>query len=269
MLEYGFDVYPISDGEIHRFKGPEDKKPNGWYVFHGDHGAFGNWKSNLTVPWSDCTKRNIEPAEYQKLIERERADRARKDSLKHSEAAIRARSIWTNATPAIDHPYLTRKQVQAHGIRQSGEALIIPMYRGRELRSIQRIFPSGQKLFLEGGATSAAYYPIGHINGRLWIAEGFATSGSIHEATGDAVACAFSGFNMAKVAKSFHKQYPDLDIRIAGDAGGEPFANEAMIACLGKSALPVFDDGDDGSDWNDFLCLYGKDKTREALYGRI
>ena len=48
MLEYGFDVHPISDGQFHRFKGPEDKKPNRWYIFHGDHGAFGNWKTNRT-----------------------------------------------------------------------------------------------------------------------------------------------------------------------------------------------------------------------------
>ncbi len=41
MLEHGFDVYPEPDGQIHRFKGPGDKNLNGWYVFHGDHGAIG------------------------------------------------------------------------------------------------------------------------------------------------------------------------------------------------------------------------------------
>ena len=75
MLEHGYDVYPIADGAIHRFKGPDDKKPNAWYVFHGDHGAFGNWKTNLTVPWSDRSKSDIDPREYRKLIERERAER--------------------------------------------------------------------------------------------------------------------------------------------------------------------------------------------------
>ena len=63
MLEYGFDVHPISDGKIHRFKGPEDKKPNGWYVFHGDHGAFGNWRTmgDTHIPWSN--RRNLSPSE--------------------------------------------------------------------------------------------------------------------------------------------------------------------------------------------------------------
>ncbi len=93
MLEHGFDVYPVSDGVIHRFKGPDDKKLNGWYVFHGDHGAFGNWKTNLTVPWSDRSQTDISPEEYRKLIERERAERIRTDSLRHAEAAAAARSI--------------------------------------------------------------------------------------------------------------------------------------------------------------------------------
>ena len=269
MLEHGFDVYPVSDGQIHRFRGPEDKEPNGWYVCHGSHGAFGNWRTSLTVPWSDRNQSDIDRDEYRKLIERERAERLRTEAIKHADAAKKARSIWAKAVPATENPYLTRKQVQPHGIRQSGDALIIPMYRDRELRSVQRIFSTGQKRFLKDGDTCATYYPIGQLNGRLWIAEGFATSASIYEVTGNAVACAFSGTNMTKVAKSFRKQYPDLDIRIAGDNGGEKYTDEAMIACLGKAAIPIFDEGDEGSDWNDFFCLYGREITRENLNAGI
>ncbi len=276
MLKFGYDAYPEPDQRIHRYKLPDDKsgRKSGWYICFGDSGAFGDWRKpdKGKVKWSHRKaqyRTQKDHAEYQRMLELERRERRRLEVLRHSEAAIRARLIWTKSTPATDHPYLKRKQLQPHDIRQAGDALVIPMYRDREMRSIQRIFPTGRKRFLKDGDTSAAYYPIGQINGRLWIAEGFATSGSIHEATADAVACAFSGLNMAKVAKTFRKQYPDLDIRIAGDKGGEKYADEAMIACMGKSAQPVFDDGDDGSDWNDFLCLYGKDKTREALYGRV
>ena len=93
MLQYGFDIDPISDGEIHRFKGPEDKKRNGWYVLHGDHGAFGNWRTNLTVPW--CSKdAKIDRGEYRKIVKRERAERVLAEAIKHSEAATKARSIW-------------------------------------------------------------------------------------------------------------------------------------------------------------------------------
>ena len=184
-------------------------------------------------------------------------------------AAAEAMQLWQHAIPVLSHPYLQRKKVQPHGIRQSGDALIIPMYRDREIRSVQRIYTDGRKRFLKDGDIYATYYAIGKLNGRLWIAEGFATAASVYECTETAVACAFSGLNMAKVAMAFRKQYPDLDIRIAGDAGGEKYADEAMIACLGKGAIPVFDNGDKGSDWNDFFCLYGKEVTRENLNAGI
>ena len=270
MLEYGIDVYPVADGQLHRFKGPDDKRQNGWYVLYHDFGAFGNWKTGITVKWSE--RRKLSDQERRDLnhqIRTQCRQRQKEREQRQHAAAEEAGKIWRYADVVVSHPYLQRKQVQAHGIRQADDALIIPMYRGRQLRSIQRIYPDGRKRFLKDGDIYAAYHPIGKLRERLWIAEGFATSASVFEATGDAVACAFSGANMAKVAKAFRKQHPKLDIRIAGDVGGEKYADEAMIACLGKRALPIFDDGDDGNDWNDFSCLYGKDTTRNALHGRI
>jgi len=270
MLAYGYDVYPVADGELHRFKGPDDKRHNGWYVLYDGFGAFGHWKTGITVKWSE--RRKLSDQERRDLSQQMRAQRRQRQkerAQRQQAAAEEARKIWKCAAPVVSHPYLQLKHVQAHGIRQDDDALIIPMYRGRQLRSIQRIYPDGRKRFLKNGDIYATYYPIGKLNGRLWLAEGFATAASVFEASGTATACAFSGGNMAKVAKSFHKQYPDLDVRIAGDAGGEKYADEAMIACLGKAAIPVFDDGDEGSDWNDFFCCYGADTTRNALYGRI
>jgi len=270
MLQHGFDVHLISDGEIHRFKGPEDKRPNGWYVFHGGHGAFGNWKTGVVVKWSDRGKlTDSARRDLDQQIRKQRKARHKEREQRQQAAAAEAKKLWQHAIPVLSHPYLEYKKVTPHGIRQSGEALIIPMYRNRELRSVQRIFADGRKRFLKNGDIYATYYPMGQIDDQLWIAEGFATAASVFEASGAATACAFSGVNMAKVARAFRKRYPDLDIRIAGDAGGERYADKAMIACLGKSALPVFDDDDDGSDWNDFTCLYGTDTTKEALYGRV
>ena len=274
MLKHGFDVMPKPDGRYHRHKLSDDKKgrKSGWYVCFGDAGAFGDWRKpdRGKIRWSKHGElTNQERRDLSQQIELRRKARRKEREKRQQAAAAKAAKLWHEAVPVLAHPYLLRKGVQPHGIRQSDDALLIPMYRDRELRSVQRIFPSGQKRFLKDGDIYAAYFPVGRINGRLWIAEGFATSCSVHEATGDAVACAFSGGNMAKVAKVFRKQYLDLDICIAGDAGGERYADEAMIACLGRSALPVFDGDDEGTDWNDFTCLYGAAMTREALYGRI
>ena len=270
MLQYGFDVDPEPDGKIHRFKGPDDKRHNGWYICDSDHGAFGNWKSGVVVKWSQRGKlTDQERRDLDQQIRKQRQARRKEREQRQQAAAAEATKLWQHAIPASSHPYLQRKQVQPHGIRQSGDALVIPMYRDRDLRSVQRIFPTGRKRFLKDGDIYATYYPIGQFNGQLWIAEGFATAASVYEATGTATACAFSGGNIAKVAKAFRKQYPDLDICIAGDKGGERYADEAMIACLGKVAIPIFDEGDEGSDWNDFFCLYGKEVTRENLNAGI
>jgi len=270
MLEYGFDVYPEPDGQIHRFKGPDDKRQNGWYIYDVDHGAFGNWRTGVVVKWSERGKlTDQERRDLNQKIRQQREARRKEREQRQQAAAAEATKLWQHAIPVLSHPYLQRKQVQAHGIRQSGDALIIPMYRDRELQSVQRIYADGRKRFLKEGDIYAKYYPLGHIKDQLWIAEGFATAASVFEASGTATACAFSGLNMAKVAKWFRKQHPDLNIRIAGDAGGEKHCDEAMIACLGKGAIPVFNDGDEGSDWNDFFCLYGKEVTRENLNAGI
>ena len=266
MLEYGYDVHPIADGAIHRFKGPDDKKPNGWYVFHGDHGAFGNWKTDLTVPWSDRGKSGIDPNEYQKLIERERAERLRSDSLRHAEAATAARSIWDESAPATEHPYLKRKQIQPHGIRVNGDRLVVPMTIDTHIHSLQFITDENKK-FMPGGRVKGCYYSIGKLTNPLWIAEGFATAATIHDATGRAAVCAFNAGNLVAVTKHFMEM--DLTVYIAADndkAGWEA-AGRARLVGAEYRAAPDFDDGQDGSDWNDFFVMYGKEQTREGLYG--
>ena len=269
MLEYGFDVYPEPDGQIHRFKGPDDKRHNGWYICDVDHGAFGNWKTGVVVKWSERGKlTDQERRDLNQQIRQQRQARRKEREQKQQAAAAEAVKLWQHAIPVLSHPYLQRKKVQPHGIRVHEGRLVVPMTINTHIHSLQFITDDFKK-FMPRGKVKGCYYPIGKLRERLWIAEGFATSASVFEATGDAVACAFSGVNMAKVAKSFRKQHPKLDIRIAGDVGGEKYTDEAMIACLGKRALPIFDDGDDGNDWNDFSCLYGKDTTRNALHGRI
>jgi len=53
MLSAGLvsDVAVIPDGEIHRFKADGDKRPDSWFVFYGDGGAFGNWRTSLRETW--------------------------------------------------------------------------------------------------------------------------------------------------------------------------------------------------------------------------
>ena len=262
MLEHGYDVYPIADGEIHRFKGPEDKKPNGWYVFHGGHGAFGNWKTNLTVPWSDRTKSDISPNEYRKLIERERAERIRTDSLRHAEAAAAARSIWAKAQPATGHPYLKRKQVQPHGIRVNGDRLVVPMTIDTHIHSLQFISDDHKK-FMPRGRVKGCYYPIGSLTNQIWIAEGFATAATVYDVTGHATVCAFNARNLIAVTEHFVKMGLRVFIAADNDEAGIDAADKSIDAGAEYASWPE----PEKTDWNDYGVTHDAETTYEALCG--
>ena len=270
MLQHGFDVYPIPDGEIHRFKGPKDKRPNGWYVFHGDHGAFGNWKSDVCEKWSK--RGQLSPDErraIQKKIQASKRRYARETNARHEKAATEAAALWNSATPCIGHTYLSKKGVFSYGLKVHGVHLLVPMYQDGKLWSLQKIAPDGSKRFLPGARVSGCYFPIGKPRQRLWLAEGYATAATLHELTGDAIACCFNAGNLAQVAVTLRRKLPDFRITVGADndkAGLENASRAAAIAG-GKFVYPEFDSGDSGSDWNDFATIYGKRFAQEAIRG--
>lgn len=271
MLEYGFDVHPTADGKFHRFKGPDDKRENGWYVFHGDHGAFGNWKTSLTVRWSNRGQlSDDERRELDRKINAFRRRHAREIKAGHNRVAKEAASIWRAATPCIRHSYLTNKRVLSHGLKVRDANLLVPMYDNGKLWSLQQIPPDGiKKRNLPGGKVKGCYYPIGTPGKRLWLAEGYATAATLHELTGDAVACCFSAGNLADVARTLRGKLPNTRIVIGADndeAGRENALKAASIAGS-VSVYPEFDPGDPGTDWNDFATTYGVEFTRELLHG--
>ena len=263
MLEYGFDVHPVLDGEIHRFRGPEDTKQNGWYVCHGAWGAFGNWRTNLTVPW--CSKNSqIDQSEYRKIVERERAERVRTEAIKHADAATQARSIWAESVPATEHPYLTRKQVQPNGIRVHGDQLVIPLTFDTHIHSLQFITDEFKK-FMPGGRVKGCYYPIGSLTNQIWIAEGFATAATVFEVTNAATVCAFNAANLVAVTKHFVGMGLQVYIAADNDETGWEAAGQARLVGAECRVAPDFNDGQIGTDWNDFCALYGPEHTREVL----
>jgi putative DNA primase/helicase len=269
MLEYGFAVEPVADGKIHRFKGPGDKRPNGWYVFHGDHGAFGHWKTGLSVKWSERGKLSAD--ERRALLRKIRASnrkRAREEKARYEKAAKEAEAEWRKAVPCIAHTYLSRKSVLSHGLRVYGTNLLVPMYDG-QLWSLQKIAPDGTKRFLTGGRVSGCYFPIGKPRERLWLAEGYATAATLHELTGDAVACCFNAGNLAKVAQTLRRKLPGVQIIVGADndKAGLENARKAAAVVGGILKYPEFDPGDSGTDWNDFAAVYGARFLREAIRG--
>lgn len=241
---------------------------------------------------SKTDNRTITPEEYA----RKQADRERRRALEDEEnkqkaerAAQRAAALWSSAIPATEHPYLTRKGIQAHGTRvlpvwerkhtnyDTGEittvsvlnTLLVPIHSGpKTIMSLQAVFPERNEIlerdkdYLPGGAKQGGYYIIGVITKatlRIIFCEGFATGASLFEATGSVVVVCFDAGNLGTVAELIRDKLPDVEIIIAGDndlwTKGNPGArkaNAAAFAVHGRVALPIFADYlDEPTDFND------------------
>ena len=156
------------------------------------------------------------------------ADLARKRARLATEvaAAQRATTFWADASRADPaHRYLIGKGLTPFGIRQSGDALIVPMVDSAfRLWNVQRIRPNGFKLFLKDARTADLFWPHGvHLldgrpsSGPLVIGEGFATMAAIHSATGYGVAAAMSARNLEPVARAMRKLFPARELVVAAD----------------------------------------------------
>ena len=182
-----------------------------------------------------------------------------------SNEAIRSRALWERALPADpDHPYLVRKRVRPHGLRQQVNNLIVPLLDvDGVLWNVQRIFPDGQKLFRAGRARGL-YSPIGDLTNpaTLLVCEGWATGATLYEQSGYPVLCAMNAGNLSSVAQSARARWPEVDLVIAGDddrqTAGNPGRTQASAAAQVSGArlcFPDFATDEIGSDFNDLQNL--------------
>lgn len=196
----------------------------------------------------------------------------------HTEA--RAARTVSLATPAPDnHHYLARKRVQPHGIgvlgagykllptivRGKGNVLVIPMQdiHGRVL-SCQFIAEDGSKAYMAGPKRPGGFYFI-EGNDRLWICEGFATGASLHEDTGDSVACAFDTGGLMPVTGALTALYPRRQIIVMADDDWHTDSNPGLkkaIAVAQAHGVKVvhpdftgFSRGPKDTDFNDLVRL--------------
>lgn len=272
----------IDDGKIHRFSSSGKlRDDSGWYVLHSDGvaaGAFGCWREGFTKNWCSKSSTQMTKSErdaHQNRVQAMQVQRDSEQAQRNESAAVQAASRFKAATTATDHPYLAMKGVQAYGIRQEGENLLIPMRdTAGKLHSLQTIAPNGDKRFIAAGRVKGCYLPIGKPTDKLIVCEGYATGASIFEATGDAVAVAFNAGNLEPVALALRAKYPDLKIVLAADddyqTNGNPGmskARSAAIAVGGDLAVPYF--GDDrpkkATDFNDLHQIDGLEAVTRCI----
>ena len=212
--------------------------------------------------------RELTAAERRSIRQAERTRQRERLALEEM-AASGAADLWSNASRAdAAHPYLIAKGLEPFGVRQAGDALLVPMVdAGFRLWNVQRIRPDGFKLFLRDGRTSGLFWPHGvHLldgrpsDGPLVIGEGFATVAAIHMATGYGVAAAMSARNLETVARAVRKLFPAREIVIAADDDshlpenlGQNAARKAAQAIGARIATPRPEtrSGDSGADFAD------------------
>ncbi len=250
----------IADGRLRRFRLPEDRpqSKNGYITLFdngdGSHGAsFGSWKHDIRETWfSGKPHRELSSTERREYVQRmaeQRHKQVEEQHQRHTAAAEKARRLWQGAQPASpDHPYLIKKQVQPHGIKQMNSSLVVPMCSSSgELTGLQFIDKDGGKKFLSGTAVAGAYYAIGPLpSDVLLLAEGFATAATLFEATGHPCAVAFFAGNLKPVALALRGKYPKVHILICADADpvGRAAAIDAATAVDGSWVEPDFSESE-------------------------
>jgi len=110
------------------------------------------------------------------------------------------------------------------------------------------------------------------------LCEGYATAATIHELIGDKyrIVMGIDCYNLLPVTKAITAKFPNIIIGIAPDNdegkhtdGKNPGIDAALKCCeAGAEGYITIDDiavADGLTDWNDYLCEFGVDATREAL----
>jgi len=268
----------LADGAIHRFA-PEGKgNKDGWYVFYGMAGAFGDWSQDIHQKWS-IRNQSLSYEDSSRLSEQiEKAKRASEQerNQRYEEASSLALTEWNGLSQTGSSPYLSRKRVEIFGVRFRGELVVIPIKDASgKLWSLQYISPDGTKRFLSGGRKKGCFHSISAFkNGDpIIVAEGYATGASVYMATSHPTVIAFDAGNLDPVIEELKKAYPKSLLLIAGDDDrwkehntGRIIAEEAAKKHNCRVLFPTFKNlSTHPTDFNDLMLLEGKEEVNRQI----
>jgi len=272
----------VADGKIHRFSTNGNKnKKNGWYVLHTDSnfpsGFFGDWStSDDWTRWSSVEESRMSAEQIS--VQRRREETLRAQRMEdYNKIAEKCRAIWALSSPAeSDFLYLQKKRVESYGLRIHEGVLLVPMFNNMgEIRSLQRIWPDGNKKNWRGAEAQGNYFSIPGNQTECFICEGYATGASIHHATGGMVIVAFSRGNILPVCEQIKAKYPATRITICADndqfTDGNPGVTDAKKAGEKLNVKVVWPEFKDLStrptDFNDLSLLEGIDAVKSQIIG--
>lgn len=276
-------------------------------VWHGNDDG----RIKIEMPSRDDARHQLTQADIEAMRAAQKEATKRLQETRRAEAKTASRwaaLVWAACAQATEHEYLQRKGIKPHGLRILGDvsgislpgvdesniyrlkaasgALVVPMHDEHgNVCGLQFIYPSGhprrvkierdKEFWPSGMAMGGTFGLIGHVRreGVALIGEGYATAASLHEATGQAVAYAFSANNLGKAGKLLRKQYPRLKLLFCADDDYLTDGNPGVTAAVKASAeiegaawtKPEFTDQDGKdlrngkklTDYNDLAALTG------------
>jgi phage/plasmid primase-like uncharacterized protein len=279
---------PLQIGKFVRCQMADQKKrgkKSAWYYYYGDNllsdfatGIYGDWRDGSTCEWFSKQERELtsqERAAYQAALKIAKEKRDEEQRTRHNEAAERAQALIDDSVLAIGHDYLARKGVKAYGVYVNDGVLLVPMRSADGLvRSVQRIWPNGDKRFLAGGQVSGCYHLIGStLTEPTYVVEGYATGATVHEVTGKSVVVAFNASNIEPAVRAIRDAGNGHQLVIAADNDRKTDGNPGVTAAkktaasgfMGVSvAIPEFK-GSEGTDFNDLYMSEGVARVMQCL----
>lgn len=188
------------------------------------------------------------------------------------------RAVLRGRVKGTKSPYLEGKGLSdfatAYRVATNGTTVIPLVDASNIIVAFQTISANGgEKLF--AGKTKGAFHIINQQEQpeRIIIAEGLATTLSVHQLQRDAMTVmAGSAHNLEAVARTMRERHPEAEIIIAADNDndgksantGKVNAEKAACAVGGTVALAPAEDGGK-RDWNDVLVSEGR-KTAAMLF---
>lgn len=243
------------------------KKRNGAYVLHPDgRGYWRNWATDMGVNAWGGDAAQIRMPTPEELAARER--RKQQERASRIAAIGAARNAWDNAQPLRGlHPYVERKGLSAvgcSGLRQMGDAMVIPVLWNGRVISLQAIYADGAKRFWKGAPVKGGHYVMKRERSAVTaICEGFATGLAVYQAVRQAsVIVAFDAGNLLPVVDHLRPKgsvvvCADDDHGTQAKRGFNPGREKAQNAADLIGAGVAWPEGIEGTDWADALLEWG------------
>lgn len=291
----GFDFNPVFDDTMHRFR-RGTKNPNAF--FKGSKitvlgktilkACYGDWRTEEKYFWRSDKESNYSPEEsaaIEKALKEHQEKEERENAYLQQKAKEEAQKIYGEAIAGMTHPYLKRKKIEGgifHKVGLKGD-LIIPIFNNNEIVSIQTIKENGEKSFLKNGKLKGSYgWYTNEVLPQeidvLYIAEGYATAGSISLAMNAPVLVSFTANKLKELCKNLPIKAKKVIVCADSDQWTEnnpglTNAKEAMQILHWNRIQadvrhPIFPkNGPKLTDFNDLHVTKGIDAVRETIEG--